>query len=211
MQNPTRLFDPLRPLTRPEREAHLAAYLRFLREREGEIDARARTLSQREPRMRALEQDRLVWTGPLDREGFARCVAGERDQQVDLRTQWILAAAKANEGERYGVEIEVGRYLRRGRFPGVKKPELMLYVLMQESYHCRILLELCQSCGLTFESRDPASPTAPSSACSARCRDRCAGSPCWPARSSARPSSGCCTRTSGCSTSSPRCATAWAC
>jgi hypothetical protein len=148
-------LDPLRVLTADERREHLDAYLHFLRARDGEDDLESRTLSRREQRMRAIEASPVVWRGEIDEPGFRRCLAGERGTQLDARTEWVLAAAKANEGERYGVEIEIRRYLARGGFPGVRDPVLMRYVLMQESYHCRILVELCRTCGLSFEAREP--------------------------------------------------------
>jgi hypothetical protein len=155
MQDASRSFNPFRVLSEQERAAHLDAYLRFLTEREGEVDLPARTMSRREARMQALEQDSVIWTGEVDHAGFQRSMARRRVNRLDPRTQWILAAAKANEGERYGVELEIARYLRRGGFPGIRVPELMLYVLMQEAYHCRILLQVCRTCGVSFESRDP--------------------------------------------------------
>jgi hypothetical protein len=155
VQNQNRSFDPFRLLSEEERTQHLDAYLRFLSQREGEIDLARRTLSRREERMRALEQDEAVWIGDVDRDGFRRSMSRQRVDSLDPRTQWILAAAKANEGERYGVELEIARYLRRGGFPGIRSPQLMLYLLMQEAYHCRILVQVCRTCGVSFESRDP--------------------------------------------------------
>lgn len=148
-------LDPLRVLGDAERRAHLAAYQRFLCARDGDADLEARTLSRRELRMRAIESSPVVWRGAIDEAGFRRCLAGERGTRLDPRTEWVLAAAKANEGERYGVDIEIRRYLERGGFPGVRDPLLMRYVLMQESYHCRILVELCRTCGLAFEAHEP--------------------------------------------------------
>ena len=155
MQNQNRSFDPFRVLSEEERTQHLDAYLRFLSEREGEVDLTGRTMSRREERMRGLEQDGVVWVGEVDREGFRRSMSRERVDSLDPRTQWMLAAAKANEGERYGVELEIERYLRRAGFPGIRSPQLMIYLLMQEAYHCRILIQVCRTCGVSFESRDP--------------------------------------------------------
>jgi hypothetical protein len=155
MQASIRTLDPLRVLSEEERREHLDAYRRFLAARDGDADLEARTLSRREPRMRAIESSPVAWRGEIDEAGFRRCLAGERDTRLDPRTEWVLAAAKANEGERYGVEIEIGRYLARGGFPGIRDPLLMRYVLMQESYHCRILVELCRTCGIGFEPQPP--------------------------------------------------------
>jgi hypothetical protein len=78
---------------------------------------------------------------------------------IARRREWLLAATKANEGESYGVEIEIDRYVKRGGFPGFETPELMLRVLMQESYHCRILAELCRTVGVPAVRETPAWPT----------------------------------------------------
>jgi len=155
LQPTVRSFDPLRVLSDDERQQHFDAYQRFLFEREGEIDLGRRTFSRRELRTRAFEQSAVVWKGDVDREGFRRSMLRLPVASLDLRTQWILAAAKANEGERFGVEIELSRYQARGRFSGIRAPELMLHLLVQEAYHCRLLIEICRTCGVEFESLDP--------------------------------------------------------
>lgn len=159
MQTTIRSFDPLRVLSEDERRRQLDAFLGFVTEREGEIDLERRTLARREPRMRAFEQNAVVWTGDVDREGFRRSMQRLPVATLDLRTQWILAAAKANEGERFGIEIELARYRARGSFSGMRSPRLMLYMLMQEAYHCRLLVDICRTCGVEFESREPAVAT----------------------------------------------------
>jgi hypothetical protein len=153
---PKRSFDAFRVLDRAEREAHLHRYLAYLRERDGRIDLPRRHLAAREPEMRALENTQVRWRGGIDRAGFERSLAGSRNEVLDPQTEWVLAAARANEGERYGVEIEIGRFVRRGnRFPGVPCQETMLYVMLQEAYHCRILVDLCRACGLEFDPKPP--------------------------------------------------------
>jgi hypothetical protein len=155
---PEKRFDPFRVLTKFERRQHLDGFLDWLRERDGAADARARSLDRREPIMRAFEASPIRWRGPIDREGFQRCIAGHRGERLDSRTEWILAAARANEGERYGVEIELRRYLQRGFFPGVPSQEIMVKVMLQEAYHCRILQALWRTSGLDFQPRDPSWP-----------------------------------------------------
>ena len=88
-------LNPLRVLTRDERRAHMTAYRRYLAARDGDADVAARTLSLREPRMRAIETSRVVWRGGIDEAGFRRCLAGARSTRLDARTEWVLAAAKA--------------------------------------------------------------------------------------------------------------------
>lgn len=150
-----RTFDAFRRLTPGEREQHVEAYWQFLRGRDGEADVGTRCLDRREPIMRRLERAEASWNGGIDREGFQRCMEGDRHRSLDLRTEWVLAAARANEGERYGVGIEIDRYLKRGCFPGIRRPEIMVHVMLQESYHCRILVEMCRACGIQFEPRAP--------------------------------------------------------
>jgi hypothetical protein len=147
-------FDPFRVLTREEREAHVEAYRSFLAERDGAPDAAARTMAIREIRMREIEAAPVAWSGPIDREGFQRAISGVRNEVLDRRTAWILAAARANEGESYGADIEIRRFLERG-FQGVEAEDVLVSVMMQESYHCRILHELCRACGLELVSRVP--------------------------------------------------------
>lgn len=147
-------FDPFRVLTREERKAHVDAYRSFLAERDGAPDAVERTMAIRETRMREIEANPVAWSGSIDREGFQRAISGARYEELDPRTSWILAAARANEGESYGADIEIRRFLDRG-FQGVEAEDVLLSVMMQESYHCRILHELCRACGIELVSRVP--------------------------------------------------------
>lgn len=148
-------FDPFRVLSAEERQRHVDAYRSFLAERDGMPDVADRTMSVREGRMRRIEENPVVWSGPIDRAGFERAVSGNRSEELDPKTGWILAAARANEGESYGVELEMKRFLARGAFQGVPSGDVMTSVMMQESYHCRILQELCRTCGIDFAPRVP--------------------------------------------------------
>jgi hypothetical protein len=152
----TARFQPYRVLSEEERETHLAKCREFLRDRDGEPDVAARTLSRRESRMRDYEENPVVWDGALDREAFARAFGGDRRGSTDARTEFALAAAKSNEGEAFGVEIELRRYAKHGLYTGLRAPEVLLTQYMQEAYHCRLLIELCRSCGIDFRPRKPA-------------------------------------------------------
>jgi hypothetical protein len=113
-------------------------------------------MERRERRMREIEENPVVWSGAIDADAFKRCLAGEHGVPIDARTEWALAAAKANEGESYGVEIELRRFERDGMLPALTAPDVLLSIYMQESYHCRILIELCRTCGVSFQPRKPA-------------------------------------------------------
>jgi hypothetical protein len=149
-------FHPYRALTNAEREIHFNRSRQFLKDRDGEPDIATRTLSRREGRMRRYEDSPVIWNGALDREGFARAFAGDRDGCFDARTEFALAAAKSNEGEAFGVEVELRRYEKRGLYKGLRAPDLLLSQYMQEAYHCRMLIELCRTCGIEFRPRRPA-------------------------------------------------------
>ncbi len=156
MNRDHRFFDPYRALDENESAEFISAYREFLAERDGAPEPATRTMKRRELRMRAIEQDPIVWEGALDADAFERCLAGEQGIAIDPRTEWAIAAAKANEGESYGVEIELARFAREGMLPGLTAPDVLLSIYMQESYHCRILVELCRTCGISFVPRRPA-------------------------------------------------------
>lgn len=156
MFDDSRFFDPYRALGAEESAEFVSAYREFLARRDGQPDPATRTLDRRELRMRALEERPVIWEGALDHDAFRRVLAGERGVAIDARTEWAVAAAKANEGESYGVEIELARFAREGMLPGLTAPDVLLSIYMQESYHCRILVELCRTCGLAFEPLRPA-------------------------------------------------------
>ena len=150
------VFNPFRVLAPEEREAHIRAYRDFLATRDGQADVPNRTLAIREERMRRIESEQTRWRGAIDSEGFARAFAGDRSAVLDPCTEWILAAAKANEGERYGIEIEIDRFLARGGFDGVESEDVLISVMVQESYHCRTLLEVCRTFDIEPDHERPA-------------------------------------------------------
>ena len=103
MTHTASLFDPFRALPAAERNRQLDAYLAFLRERDGEPDMQARTLSERERFFDALNQAPHRSSIEVDAEAFADGLAGSA--VTDPRLVWLLVAAKANRGERYGVDL----------------------------------------------------------------------------------------------------------
>ena len=147
-----RRFDPFRALSDSERKRHLDAYARSLEQRDGAIDLAHRTLSQREAFFRKIEQQRVVWKGGIDRDGFRQRFLGTANPPIDARTRWLVALAKANEGESYGVELELQRLARRNH-ADVDRSEI--YLLLEEQYHSRILAEACRTCGLELELQPP--------------------------------------------------------
>jgi hypothetical protein len=150
-----RFLNPFRFLGDEERAEHIAAYEEWLARRDGDYDLDARTLHIREPRMRALEADDVAWRGGVDASAFSSAMKNERGVELDLRGEWLVAAAKASEGERYGVEMELAHFRRDRFFAGFDSPDVVLRVLLQEAYHTRLLAELCRTCGVPFEPGRP--------------------------------------------------------
>lgn len=148
-------FDPFRVLDERERAEQLASYREFLEARDGKPNIANRTLSLREPRMRAIEGQSLVWPGAVDPRAFARCMAGDHAAPRDARTEWALVAGLANQTEGYGVDIELPRVTRSKALPRLREADLLLSIYIQESYHCRILAEVCRACGVELERRPP--------------------------------------------------------
>jgi hypothetical protein len=141
----SRRFDPFRVLTPEQRERQMEGYLAHLRQRDGEMDFRGRKLMRREAWVGELEQHRVVWQGPVEIDAFYKHFHKVEKPPLDRRTTWLVAAGIANQLESYGVEVEVAKWMRRGYSP---KDEIVLYDLLEEQYHSRLLEEVCQTAGL---------------------------------------------------------------
>ena len=147
-----RSFDPFRVLSPAERQRHLAGYLRHLEQRDGVPDLAARTLSRREATFAELESKPVEWEGDVDHYGFFAHFFSTARPPIDARTLWLVAIAKANEGESYGVDLELQGFLARGQ---ASIDPIELYLMLEEQYHSRILVEACRSCGLDLVLQKP--------------------------------------------------------
>jgi hypothetical protein len=152
-----RLFTPLPPA---ERRALGEAYLRFVRERDGEPDLARRTLARREAWFERLRATSLPpWTGErIDPLAFKQWHLGERSlHDASPLTVWLVAIARANEGEEWGVDY----LLDRGGFQGLGKGGTLQprdFADLEETYHTRIFKEIVRLFGLDFELRPPPRP-----------------------------------------------------
>jgi hypothetical protein len=152
-----RLFTPLPPA---ERRALGERYLAFVRERDGEPDLAHRTLARREAwfdRLRASVPP--AWTGErIDPAAFRQWHVGERAlRDASPLVVWLVAIARANEGEEWGVDY----LLDRGGFQGLGKHgrlEPRDFADLEETYHTRIFKEIVALFGLEFELRPPPAP-----------------------------------------------------
>ncbi len=137
-----------------------ADYLAFVRERDGEPDLRARTLSRREDWFRRLGAELApAWDGEAIESGrFTQWHHGALPiREAPPLVQWLVAIARANEGEAWGVNylLDRGGFQGLGR-GGVLKPRD--FADLEETYHTRIFHEIVRLFGLEFELRDPPGP-----------------------------------------------------
>jgi len=157
-------FDPFRRLGREARDRHLDAYRSYLEVRNGAIDLAERRLSRREIFLKALRANPVVARNACDRAGFLDHMTGDGSAPIDEATSWLVAVAKANEGEAYGVDLELRRFDRDERFLRDRRAlldaangvdTLQLYVFLEELYHSRILGEVSRTCGCELPVRPP--------------------------------------------------------
>jgi len=141
-----RTFDPFRILSRTEREQHLAGYLRFLQGRDGEPDLATFELPQREAFFRDLEAKPVRWSGDVDEASFHQHLRDESTPDLDPHMVLLVSAAIANRGESYGVLIELDHI--RTHLDRAAQDRLYLHLMLQETYHMRILAEICRTCGV---------------------------------------------------------------
>ena len=149
-----RLFTPLPPA---ERRALGDAYLRFVRERDGEPDVARRTLSRREAWFDDLTARPIpTWDGErIDSRAFAQWHLGERRLgDAPPLVIWLVAIARANEGEGWGVDY----LLERGGLQGLGRAGRLRprdFADLEETYHTRIFREIVRMFGLDFRLREP--------------------------------------------------------
>src|SRR5262245_17886043 len=126
-------------------------YLAFLVARDGEADLLRHTLSQREAFFERLARDPVRSRLRLDRDTFRRNLARRRPEpHLDRRMLWLLATAKANQAERFGVGL--------GELYGLVDPDdpLKVHITLQEHYHTRLLADVVAMFDLPVPARPPA-------------------------------------------------------
>jgi hypothetical protein len=139
-------FDPFRVLGARERAEQNAAHLRMMIARDGQLDPAAGSLPLRDQVLSDLRSRPVAWSGaPLEVGAYARYARRPSPADLDPRLVWLLAAAKANQGEQYGIELEIRRFAAR-EFAGVDRQ--FLYVAFEDHYHTRLLDELSRTCGI---------------------------------------------------------------
>lgn len=137
-------------------EAWVRGYRRFLEARDGTADIEHETLSKREAFFRAIEERVVRSAWRPDADSFQRNIARDRPEPgLDERMLWLLATAKVNQGERFGVEL--GKLC--GLTPSFETQPEQIHVLLQETYHTRTLADVVTIFGLRVPLRPPSRST----------------------------------------------------
>ncbi len=129
------------------------AYRAFLLRREGEADPLRCQLARRERFFAEFEAHRPRARWVADRETFLRNLrARTPEPDLDRRMLWLLATAKLNQSERFGVGL--GEVYGKDHDKFETEPE-RLYVQLQEHYHSRILADVVSMFGMPFPTLPP--------------------------------------------------------
>jgi hypothetical protein len=139
-------FDPFRVLSGAERARQNAAHLAMMIARDGVLDPQRGALPRRDAVLAELQSRPVRWRSRKPEVSlFERFARRPSPADLDPRLVWLLAAAKANQGEEYGIELEIRRFAARD-FAGVDRQ--FLYVAFEDHYHTRLLAELSRICGI---------------------------------------------------------------
>jgi hypothetical protein len=121
---------------------------RLLEEGDGEADLLNRRLSNREEFFDSLDTNPVRSLHPADRPTFLRNLRRRRPERgLDRKTLFLLATAKLNQAERFGVGL--------GETYGLNgdanvSPE-RVYLELEEHYHTRLLAYVSDVFDLTFQ------------------------------------------------------------
>jgi len=131
----------------------LAGYREFLLRTDGAADPVRLQLERRERLFADLEATRPRARFEADRGAFLRNLRARRPEAgLDRRLLWLLATAKLNQSERFGVGL--GEVYGKDQDKFETEPE-RLYVQLQEHYHSRILADVIAMFGLPYPTIPP--------------------------------------------------------
>lgn len=126
----------------------IEGYRDFLVRRDGDADLLHRRLGSREKFFSALETDPIHSSYPIDRNVFLRNLRRRRPEpDVDPKMLFLLATAKLNQAERFGVDLG-DTY---GRIGGEDQAPERIYLALEEHYHTRLLAYVLDMFGLPFQ------------------------------------------------------------
>lgn len=126
----------------------IEGYRVFLERRDGEADLLNRRLERREDFFGDLESNPVRSAHPADRETFARNLRRRVPEPgVDRKMLFLLATAKLNQAERFGVGLGETYGLNSGE----NLPPERVYLELEEHYHTRLLAYVLDIFGLPFQ------------------------------------------------------------
>jgi len=131
----------------------VAGYREFLLRTDGAADPLRFQLAGRERFFTEFEANRPRARFVADRDVFLRNLRRSQPEAgLDRRMLWLLATAKLNQSERFGVGLGEVYGKEQDKFD--TEPE-RLYVQLQEHYHSRILADVISMFGLPFPTIPP--------------------------------------------------------
>jgi hypothetical protein len=123
-------------------------YRDYLARRDGQADLLNRRLASREAFFATLEAEPVRSRHRMDRQVFARNLRRRRpDSGLDRRMLFLLATAKLNQAERFGV----GLGETYGNNSGDDVPPERVYMELEEHYHTRLLAYVLDIFELPFQ------------------------------------------------------------
>lgn len=126
----------------------IEGYRAYLTRRDGDADLLHRRLASREEFFNGLEADPVRSARHIDRNMFLRNLRRRKPELgLDRRTLFLLATAKLNQAERFGVDLG-DTY---GRIGGEDEPPERLYLALEEHYHTRLLAYVADMFDLPFQ------------------------------------------------------------
>ena len=126
----------------------IEGYRDYLARRDGDADLLNRRLAGREEFFGALEANPVRSTHPIDRDVFMRNLRRRRPEPgLDRAMLFLLATAKLNQAERFGV----GLGETYGFNSGDDRPPERAYMELEEHYHTRLLAYVLDIFDLPFQ------------------------------------------------------------
>jgi hypothetical protein len=130
----------------------IEGYREFLARRDGEADLLNRRLANREKFFQKIEANPVRSAHPADRTKFLRNLRRRRPEAgLDQKMLFLLATAKLNQAERFGVGL--------GETYGLNSNENLppenVYLELEEHYHTRLLAYALEVFDLTFQVVPP--------------------------------------------------------
>jgi hypothetical protein len=127
-------------------------YRQYLAKRNGRPDLLRRRLERREEFFAAIEANPVRSQRTIDRDTFLHNLRRRHpDAGLSRELAWLLATAKLNQAERFGVGL--GEIY--GRNSGDRPPEAV-YLELEEHYHTRLLAYVLEMFDLPFQVVPPA-------------------------------------------------------